>query len=360
MRRFAARGHRVCFVQPLGIRNPRLRHAARLGAALASRDTGRRQPLPFQVVSPKILPPRGTPPLDRLNRAWLARQLRACVRDPGRTVLWLRYPTPEVVDLVASGDFGVVVYEQVDDHRNGPGITRRLGRRFEAAEHCLLTHTDLVFVSSEPLRDRLAARHHNVVLAPAAAVDDGLFEAGSTAVPSPRLAVYAGSMVDFRFDARLVAEVARRLPAWRFLLVGPADRLVRRRLAGLPNVHLADPRPAQEIPALLSSAAVCLMPYPLDAFTHTLFPVKLVEYLAAGRPVVSVPLQAARAFDDVVELADGPEAYAAAIEHSAEIDTTEHRAERMRRVRSFSWEQRIDGMERAVSSAVAVVDSPTT
>jgi len=129
MARFAARGWRVVYVQQLGIRNPRPRHLLRV----LPRGEGDEGEPPFEVVSPKLLPPRRAPVVRRANRRWLARQLLEHVRDPEDTVFWVRFPTPELVPLALAKPWRAVVYEVVDDHAAGPGMTDRLRKAFTAA-----------------------------------------------------------------------------------------------------------------------------------------------------------------------------------------------------------------------------------
>lgn len=351
MTRFALRGYRVRYVEQLGIRNPGLRHVVRLARGLrrGRKGTVHRQ-RPFEVLSPKLLLPRRAPLVDRVNRAWLARQLLDGLEAPHEAILWIRFPTPELVALAESGRSRLVVYESVDDHDGAPGLSPRLRAALADAEARILARASVVFAWSEPIRDRLARYHANVWLAPAA-VDPAAFVSATTAAGGDRVAVYAGAL-DQRFDAALMAQTADRLVDWRFELAGPIEHGVRRQLAGRPNVHLHGRLSAERIPSLLRGASVCLMPYRLDAFAENLFPIKLVEYLAAGRPVASVPIRAARTFADVVELGEGPEDFAAAIERAATRDDAGDRARRIDRARPYSWDQRIDEMERALLMAL--------
>ena len=109
----------------------------------------------------------------------------------------------------------LVVYEVVDDHELAPGMNYRSRRTLRAAEERVLSLAGVVFASSAPIRDRLARLHPNVVLAPNAVDVEAFAGVGDHKPASPPLAVYVGS-ADFRFDAKLLAEVARALPEWRF------------------------------------------------------------------------------------------------------------------------------------------------
>lgn len=345
MARFADRGWRVAYVEQLGIRNPRPRHLLRA----VRRSQGPERAAAYEVVSPKLLPPRRAPVLDRLNRAWLARQLSRHVQAPGDTVLWIRFPTPELVPFVRGHSWRAVVYEVVDDHAAGPGMTDGLRRAFAEAEAQILASCDLVFAWSEPIRQRLAALHPNVRLA-TAAVDVAELEPVAAQAGEERVAVFAGDL-GFRFDERLAAASAARLDDWTVVFAGPVGEEATASLGSLPNVRLTGRFERSELPALLARATVCLVPYRVNAFNDTLVPVKIVEYLAAGRPVVSTPLRAASEFADVVDFADGAEAFAEAVVTAARDDSPEERRRRVERARPFSWERRIDEMEAAIEEA---------
>jgi glycosyltransferase involved in cell wall biosynthesis len=350
MARFARRGYRVTYVEQLGIRNPGLRHLPRLLGSVRPRTRSQRRKAPFDVISPKLLWPRRAPLVDRVNRAWLRRQLLAGVNDASRTILWIRCATPELLELVEGTDWHAVVYELVDEHAQVSGLSPRLHRIRDSAEDRILARADVAFAWAEPIRGRLAAKHDNVVLAPPA-VDLAIFADGAGgARRQARTACYAGSFDD-RLDANLMVAAAGQLRDWTFVFAGRMTHSLTGELTALPNVRPIGPIPAEEVPGVLARAAVCVMPYRQDAWGQTLFPIKLVEYLAAGKPVVSTPIAAAVDFADVISLAGDPEAFAEAIVGAAERDSAEARARRLDRVRPFSWDRRIDQLERAVLKA---------
>ena len=148
MARFVAHGYRVHYVEQLGIRNPRPRH---LGRVLAAVWRSRRAPdavTPFDVRSPRLIPPRRAPGIAAFNRRWLSRQLRSCLDKPAEAVLWIRFPTPELVPFIEESEPALVVYEVVDDHEASPGITARLARELKQAESRILARAGLVFAWS--------------------------------------------------------------------------------------------------------------------------------------------------------------------------------------------------------------------
>ena len=123
-------------------------------------------------------------------------------------------------------------------------------------------------------------------------------------------------------------------------------------LSGARNIEPIGARPASEVPRLLGSARVCLLPYAPGEFADSLFPVKLIEYLAARRPVVGTPIAALREFDGLAELEEGPERFAEVIVRAAGEDSAEARQRRRDRVASFDWERRIDQLEPLIQGAL--------
>ena len=351
MRRFAARGWAVHYVEQLGIRNPRPRHLGHLASTLLRRPRGDAHPTELDVVSPKLLFPRRAPGIGRLNESWLAGQLRSTLEDPEQSVVWVRYPTPELIPFLRDADVALIVYEAVDDHARSPGMSARLRCLLATAEQEVLQRARVVFAWSEPIRARLAAVHPNVVLAPTAVDVRRLAAAGAQTEAVPRRAAYVGSL-GFRFDAALLAGVARLMPEWSFALAGPVEGGSAGELQEVPNVELMGPVPAARVPQLIAGASVCLLPYGRTPYNEMLFPVKLVEYLAAGRPVASTRIRAARELRDVVELGDDPEELAAAVRRAAAGDSVASRTERIERARPFSWDARIEQMEGAIVAAL--------
>jgi hypothetical protein len=99
--------------------------------------------------------------------------------------------------------------------------------------------------------------------------------------------------INAKVDLALLADVATRRPDWRIELVGPlsygldADELAR--LRALPNVHVSGAVPPEQVPAVMAGCDVGLIPYKLNEQTRHVNPLKVYEYLAAGRPVVGTP-----------------------------------------------------------------------
>ena len=100
---------------------------------------------------------------------------------------------------------------------------------------------------------------------------------------------YYGAISDW-FDAKLVAEIARRSPQWQFVLIGDTSGCQLGLLPRLKNVRFLGEQPYGDLPAYLRQFDVCMIPFLVTPLTRATNPVKVYEYLSAGKPVVSTDL----------------------------------------------------------------------
>jgi glycosyltransferase involved in cell wall biosynthesis len=135
-------------------------------------------------------------------------------------------------------------------------------------------------------------------------------------IPHPRVG-YVG-FVDVRFDTRLYENLARARPDWNLVIVGPLmeKQVDLSRLKSMANVHFLGPRSRQDLPAYLKGFDVCTIPYICDTWSESIFPLKLFEYLAAGRPVVATALPELKPFGNYVHIVSTKDEFQNAIASS--------------------------------------------
>ena len=161
-----------------------------------------------------------------------------------------------------------------------------------------------------------------------------------TDLPGPRL-LYAGTL-DARIDLELVAATARRFPEGSVVLVGAMpDPAHLDPLRALPNVHLHAAVPRGEIASLIAAADACLVPHVRSRQTMAMSPLKLYEYVAAGRPVAAVDLPPMRGVGPRVTLVDEHGDYPAAVARALELGPAPE-DERRAFLAQNSWKRRHD------------------
>jgi glycosyltransferase involved in cell wall biosynthesis len=158
-------------------------------------------------------------------------------------------------------------------------------------------------------------------------------------------------------DLALLADVAAQRPDWRIELVGPlsygldADELAR--LRALPNVHFAGAVPPEQVPAVMAGCDVGLIPYKLNEQTRHVNPLKVYEYLAAGKPVVGTPLPELAQFQPLVRVAGDVDGFVGAVEAAlAEGDDPQAVAARLAAAAANTWDVRVERMVGLIGEAL--------
>ena len=345
--RHLARDRRVLWVNSIGMRRPRLcahdlgRLWRKVRAMLAGAGGGARppgaagEPPPFPVLAPRALPWPGNPLARAFNRRVLGSQVARAAAAHGlrEPLLWTSLPT--AVEVVGTLGEHAVVYFCGDDFGALAGVDHA---PVLAMERELVGLADLVFVVSGPLAARFPPAKTRLLLQ---GVDFDLFSTPVAPAPDlPRAGPVAGffGMLEDWVDTDLLAAVARLLPAWHFFLIGTVKTEVSA-LKALGNVTLAGPRPYRDLPGYCQHWSVSLLPFRDGETMRAANPLKLREYLAAGRPVVSTDFPWLDGYRDLVGVAAGPAAFAAALE-AAHREPAASAAPRRARVAGESWAAR--------------------
>ena len=206
-------------------------------------------------------------------------------------VAW--YYTPMALDFTADLSPDLTVYDCMDElsaFANAPaGMLRN--------EQMLFERCDLVFTGGPSLFEAKRSNHERVHLFPSS-VDTAHFARALTidkdpedqsVIPHPRIG-YAG-VIDERMDLRLIEYVADRRQEWQLVLVGPVVKIDPRTLPRRANIHYTGMKTYDDLPAYLAGWDVALLPFAQNQATRFISPTKTPEYLAAGLPVVSTPIQ---------------------------------------------------------------------
>ena len=273
-----------------------------------------------------------------------------------RPVLW--YYTPMSLPFSDQVEASLVVYDCMDELSAFRGAPPEL----VDMEKRLLARADVVFCGGHSLYESKSRLHPNVHAFPSS-VDGAHFgqaravtqiPADLQEIPGPRLGFYG--VLDERFDTRLVAEVAALAPDWHFVFIGPVVKIDPAELPQAANIHYLGPRSYDQLPAYLAGWDVALMPFALNESTRFISPTKTPEYLAAGRPVVSTPINdVVRTYggSDVVFIAQDASAFvdaaAAALQATKTPELLLAKADHA--LRGMSWDASWDGMCRVMNRA---------
>jgi glycosyltransferase involved in cell wall biosynthesis len=147
-------------------------------------------------------------------------------------------------------------------------------------------------------------------------------------------------LIEAWIDLHLLVFLAKRRPDWTLLLIGRVA-VDLGELAHLRNVVLVGPQPYEDLPAWARVFDVAILPYRRNRQVLNSNPLKLREYLAAGRPVVSVSALEIERFADCIRIADEPEEFLQCVDAALQ-DSEERRRRGLEVVSDMTWESRVD------------------
>ncbi len=294
------------------------------------------------VLSVRLPPLKDRPWAKPASLLLLKRALRRAVtRLGGRTVRILAVTSLDPV--LGSLDEELSVYYAKDDYVAGAALVGLPTAALERYVGALCADADLVVAVSPVLAASLAQREVTPVVIPNGCDVDLFAEATLPSSQTPPTVAFVGHLSD-RVDVALIHAVAER--GVRVLLIGPAQETMSSghfdALKAHPSVQWVGAVPYADLPRHLSEATTCLLPYTDTEFNRASFPLKALEYLAAGRRVVGTDLPALRWLEtDLVTIADGPEAFADAVVQSL-VDplTADEVARRRELAAGHTWTQR--------------------
>lgn len=240
------------------------------------------------------------------------------------------------------------IYDCMDHHagfeNNAPALV--------AAESELIKTSDLVVVTSSWLESALSGRAKQISVVRNAGEYAFFSNAPRKVFRDPdgrRIIGYYGAIAAW-FDLALVEQVARAYPDVLVLLIGADTTGAAQHLASVPNVRLEGEVPYTDLPYWLHSFDVCLLPFRVIDLTLATNPVKVYEYLAAGKPVVAVDLPEMTQFEGLVRTARDRPGFVAAVGQALDEPQMEFVARRKAFAAGQSWEHRAAALDQAVAA----------
>jgi glycosyltransferase involved in cell wall biosynthesis len=278
-----------------------------------------------------------------LSRFLIRRAIRSL--DFNAAIAWFHVPHPGF--LAKQLGEKLTVFYCVDDYSRLPGVDEIA---VQDMDDTLTATADIVFTCNRRLMETHSQHNGNVHLSPHG-VDTEMFALSTspeTEIPEEanelrRPVIGWWGVLDPRVDISILEHLAVARPNWTILLIGRVAVDVSA-LSRLANVVLVGTKAYTDLPRWAKAINVCILPYAQSFWRERSSPLKLQEYLAAGKPIVSTPFPEARMFGSLVQVvADGP-GFVCAIEEALATDTPERAALRQQAVRSNTWDATIENV----------------
>jgi UDP-galactopyranose mutase len=318
---------------------------------------------PGLEVARPLLEAQG-PGFGEAQEAVITDLLRSCLRDKGwtRFAAWLY--TPMAVRIARALEPIAIVYDCMDELSAFLGAPPELLER----ERELIQAAGAVFTGGPSLFEAKRALHPAVHCFPSS-VDTAHFAQARTAVdpgdqaslPHTRLGYFG--VIDERIDLAILERLADAHPEWSIVMVGPVVKIDPASLPRRANLHVLGQKPYAELPAYAGGWDVCLMPFAINRATRFISPTKVLEYMAAERPIASTPIHDVVApYGEIVYLGEGPDGFVAACERALSASDAERGLRRdgaQQVLRRTSWDETAERMDEILESLTAGAAEPS-
>lgn len=289
----------------------------------------------------------------RILRRTLANELAGRFDD---AILWFNDPMA-VTAFAGQLDEVLIVYDCMDELSQFKGAPPTLIER----EYELLEAADVVFCGGRKMRDKrlvvnpnshffgtgVDCRHFGSALSESLPVDPDI-----ATLNGPVLGYFG--VVDERIDYDLLAALADANAGWQVVMVGPVAKVDPATFPKRSNLHFLGGRPYAQLPAITKGFSVCLMPFALNEATEYINPTKALEYMAAGRPVVSTALDEVKSnFSTVARIARDHSEFIAMCRREMETPSRSRITRGLKLAADNTWEAIVGKLERHVAETLS-------
>lgn len=246
--------------------------------------------------------------INRINNWFILRFLKSWLRrlDFRNIILWTY--TPYSDSFIGKLGEKLAIYECVDEFSASRGLVRP--KTIASLERRLLKSVDIVVVTHDNLYKSKKNVAKNIYTIPNGAEVEHFNKASLPQtqvaaeikdIPNPVIGFLG--LIQYWIDLDLIRHIAVSRPKWSIVLIGPVGRLAEiNKVKKLPNVYLLGRKNYTDLPSYIKAVDVCINPYVLDGTAQNCSPLKLYEYLASGKPIVSVDMPEARKFDSLLSI----------------------------------------------------------
>ena len=313
----------------------------------------------LKLFTPTKWFPNSLPIGRALNEKHLTSQIKWALRDLNwnATHLWINQH--EAAHLLGEGIAANTLYDITDDWTQFSGnqsqfdlITRQDATLCKSCDHVIVCSQQLFDDKAKLVDlDRLHLIPNGVHVQHYEAVADTRLPAHAIASRWMKPVFgYTGTIHGDRVDINLIVAIAQAYPAATIAMVGPnlLEKSDQQVLSQYSNIVFPGARPYTDLPDIMRAFDVCMVPHLVTPFTESLNPIKLWEYLAAGKPIVSTNVAGFRDFSNMVFIARTNAEFVQDLSAALTADKTSS-SERQDVACQHSWDARLDDVLRVLN-----------
>lgn len=211
---------------------------------------------------------------------------------------------PVAVSIIDNVQYRLLAYDAIDNWMYHPQM-RSLHEIVYSAYAAIEKKADIIFTVSKSLTKQFG-RNQSVYWLPNGVDIEYFKPAISSTIPKTPVIGYIGKIQD-RVDFELVERCLQEFPENRFVFIGPAysqQKRIKELKREYKNITFLGDVPYPMLPAVMKQLDICVIPHRVDDLTNSMDPLKLYEYLAAGKPVVTTKVAGVEGISEYVLIAD--------------------------------------------------------
>jgi glycosyltransferase involved in cell wall biosynthesis len=354
-----AKSNRVFFIEhPYSVKDVLMGYPPLAGVARSAGGgpSQTNQPTHLTIIKPPTVLPINFLPegkiynfFSSINNSILLKTLRKTIRDNNISeYIFINFFDTYFLRTIPNDIKPLRYIYQCMDDMSQVEYTSRHGLNLENE---IISRADLVLCTSRELTKLKSAYSHKVHFHPNAA-DFELFNKAATEnlarpndlPPADKKIIGFTGSIEYRTDTELLQKIALAHPDKIIFMVGPLqlEAKAENELRQLPNIQFAGARHIGQLPAYLQYFDCCIIPYRMNTLTASIYPLKVNEYLAAGKPVVATAFsEDMLAFSDCVYLAREHEEFIRLIDEAINSDDAQKKALRIETAAENTWEKRV-------------------
>lgn len=364
MSSLAKNGNCVLFIENTGVRSPGIRDFRRIKSRLKNWFSGIKGIRKIQdnlyVYSPIIVPFPYLRIAVWFNSYYILFILKRWTKavNFSNPIIWTFLPTPLSLSLIENVTYKLLIYYCIDNFTTSSTAAKKIS----TSEIRLLKMSDLTFVTSSELYRYCSKHNQNVHIFPFGVnyarfekirLDNGSKPDEIKQIKNPIIG-YVGGIHKW-IDFGLMKRLAEKRPDYSFVFVGPIQVNISS-MSGLKNVFFLKQQDHDKLPSFIKNFDACVIPYLITDYTKNVYPTKLNEYLAMGKPVISTFLPEIMNFnkinDNIVYIGKNDEEFINLVDEVVGGYNIEAAQKRIEVARKNSWNNKISEMSNLMEDAI--------
>jgi len=225
----------------------------------------------------------------------------------------------------------------------------------ELQEEELIKESNIVITSAEELYNRIKKIHKETYLLPNA-VEFEHFAIKNKGVSKRRfinrpVIGFVGAFYEW-IDENILEYIVKKKRGWDFHFIGPVQSGMGNKLKKMSNVTFFGTREYRHLPKFISRMDVCIIPFKLNKITDSANPIKLWEYMASARPIVSTPIPEVKKFKDIIYIGKTKEEFLSKVQEAIEENSIKKRSQRIAVAKRNDWNYRVDKLIEIINTNI--------